>query len=147
MNAETLMTKDIHTCRTIDTLDRVAELMRDHGIGTVPVVDAQGRVVGMITDRAICMATLAQDAPPRAISVELSMSPHPLTCSRTDDISLVEERMCQRQLHRMPVVDDDGHPIGLISVDDLARAARDGALTAEEVTNTLAAVTAHRSLY
>jgi CBS domain-containing protein len=121
--------------------------MRDHGIGSLPVVDEQGHVVGMLTDRDICMATLAQDAPLRAISVEQTMSPHPMTCSPADDVVVVEERMCQRQLHRIPVVDDAGHPIGLISLDDLARAAQQGALTAEEVANTLAAVSAHRPLY
>ncbi len=147
MNAETLMTRDVYTCRTIDTLDRAAELMRDHGIGSLPVVDEQGHVVGMITDRDICMATLAQDAPPRAISVESTMSAHPTTCAPADDVRVIEERMCQRQLHRIPVVDDDGHPIGLVSLDDLARAAQQGALSADEVANTLAAVSAHRPLY
>jgi len=147
MNAETLMTRDIYTCRTIDTLDLAAELMRDHGIGSLPVVDEQGHVVGMLTDRDICMATLEQDAPPRAISVGQTMSSHPLTCAPSDDITIVEERMGQRQLHRIPVVDDAGHPIGMISLDDLARAAQQGTLSASEVANTLAAVSAHRPLY
>jgi len=75
------------------------------------------------------------------------MSAHPTMCTATDDVLVVEERMCQRQLHRIPVVDDDGHPVGLISIDDLARAAQQGSLSADDVANTLAAVSAHRPLY
>ena len=148
MKSETLMTRDVYTCRTIDTLDHAAELMRDHDIGSLPVVDESGHVVGMITDRDICMATYAQDAPPRAISVELAMSRHPATCAPGDDLAVVEEQMRRRQIHRMPVVDDAGHPVGIVSLNDLARAAQQGAgVSAAEVASTLAAVCAQRPLF
>ncbi len=147
MKVEALMTKDVYTCRTIDTLDRATELMCEHDIGSLPVVDENGHVVGMITDRDICMATYRQDAPPRAISVELTMSAHPATCAAGDEVFVAEETMRRRQIHRLPVVDDAGHPVGILSLNDLARAAKQGAdVGASEVAGTLAAVCATRPL-
>lgn len=142
-----LMTKDVHTCRTIGTLERAAELMRDHAIGALPVVDENGHVVGMITDRDICMAALAHGEPLRAIAVTEAMTGHPTTCSQDEDLAAVEERMRKKQIHRVPVVDDAGHPVGIISLDDLARAAKQRTeISPSEVVDTLAAVCAPRPL-
>jgi CBS domain-containing protein len=147
MKVGQIMTKDVYTCRTIDTLDRAAELMLEHEIGSLPVVDENGHVVGMITDRDICMATFTHDAPPRAIAVGLTMSPHPTTCARDDELVTVEDTMRAHQIHRVPVVDDAGHPVGIISLNDLARAAHQGAgVSSSEVADTLAAVCADRPL-
>jgi len=147
MKVAALMTKDVFTCRTIDTLDRAAELMCEHDVGSLPVVDDNGHVVGMITDRDICMATYRQDAPPRAISVEQTMSTHPTTCAPADEVATAEETMRRRQIHRVPVVDDAGHPVGILSLNDLARAANQGGgVSSNEVADTLAAVCAERPL-
>lgn len=146
MKVEQVMTKDVYTVRVIDALDRAVELMREHDIGSLPVVDERGHVVGMLTDRDICMATYTHDLPPRGISVELVMSPRPVTCAPLDDLAVVEQDMRRRQVHRVPVVDDDGHPVGILSIDDLARAAHRGALNPVEVAETLAAVSAPHPL-
>lgn len=56
MKIGNLMHKDMITCRATDFLDVPAKLMWEHDIGCVPVIDDQGHVSGMITDRGICMA-------------------------------------------------------------------------------------------
>jgi len=147
MKAEQLMSANVYTCRTIDTLDRAAQLMREHEIGSLPVVDEGGHVVGIITDRDICMATYVENAPPRALDVGATMSPHPTTCGRGDDVATVTAQMRRRRVHRVPVVDDAGHPVGIISLDDLAKATRvDDGLSPDEVASTLAAVCTRRPL-
>lgn len=141
MKVSKLMTKDVHTCRTIDTLAHAAELMWDHDIGSLPVIDTHGRVVGIITDRDLCMAAYTRGLPLHAIAVASTMSAHPATCTQDAEVAAVEEQMRNRQIHRMPVVDDDGHPVGVVSLNDLARASQQRTdVTASEVAATLAAV-------
>ncbi len=145
MKISDLMTKDVYTCRTIDTLAQAAQLMWDHDIGALPVVDTHGRVVGVITDRDMCMAAYTRDLPLHAIAVASTMTEHPTTCARDADLKDVEQRMQKQQIHRMPVVDDDGHPIGIVSLNDLARASqRTKDISSNEVAATVAAVCAPR---
>ena len=145
MKISKLMTKDVQTCRTIDTLAQAAQLMWDHDIGALPVVDTHGRVVGMITDRDLCMAAYTRGLPLHAIAVASTMSAHPATCTQDAELAVVEEQMRSRQVHRMPIVDDDGHPVGVVSLNDLARASQQRTdVTASEVAATVAAVCAPR---
>lgn len=147
MKISKLMTKNVQTCRTIDTLERAAQLMWDHDIGALPVVNEHGRVVGMLTDRDALMAAYTRGEPLRAIAVMSTMSGHPFTCSPDDELGTIETEMSQRQIHRVPVVDNDGHPVGIVSLNDLARASKQRReVSATEVAATLAAVCAPRGL-
>ena len=144
MKISSLIRRDVISCTTQDDLQRAAQLMWDHDIGCLPVIDAQGHVTGMITDRDICMAAYTQGMPLRAIPVALAMAKHIFSCSADDELAAVERTMSEHQIRRMPVIDDQGHPIGIISLNDIARAAAAGGVPATEVTSTLAAVTAPR---
>lgn len=144
MKVRKLMSRAVATCRTHDTLERAAQLMWERDVGAVPVVDVDGRVVGIVTDRDICMATYTRGAPPAAIGVAATMAAPVRTCRADDNLHDVEHQMAQHQVRRMPVVDDAGCPIGMISINDIARAAgRD--VSPAEVATTLAAVCAPRA--
>ena len=145
MKVARLMTTDIATCRTHDSLERAAQLMWDRDIGAVPVVDDDGRIVGIVTDRDICMATYTRDAPPRAISVTAAMAQRVFSCGPDDDIRVVEKEMSDRQIRRVPVLDQAGRPIGIVSLNDIARASG-REVSAAEVASTLAAVCAPRTV-
>jgi CBS domain-containing protein len=71
MKIRDIMSQDVATCREDDSLDRAAQLMWDRDVGSVPVVDGEGRPLGMITDRDICMAAYTQG---EALSIRLSLS-------------------------------------------------------------------------
>ncbi len=145
MKIAKLMSRDVATCRIHDSLERAAQLMWDRDIGALPVVDDDGRVVGMITDRDICMATYTRNAPPRGIAVTAAMAQQVFSCGPDDSVHDVEKQMSAHQIRRMPVTDLEGHPIGLISLNDIARATgRD--VPAAEVAHTLAAVCAPRAV-
>jgi len=146
MKIASLIHRDVATCSTHDHLDRAAQLMWDRDIGCLPVVDDQGHVSGIITDRDICMAAYTKGMPLVAIPVVSVMSHHVFSCSPADDVHEVERTMSQQQIRRMPVIDDHGHPIGIVSVNDLARAAAGGKVPSVEIAATLAAVTAPRPL-
>lgn len=122
MKISKLMTTDVITCRTSDPLELAAQQMWTYEVGALPVVDEHGRVVGMLTDRDALMAAFTRGEPLRAISVGSTMSADPCTCSQDDDHTTVEAEMSRRQIRRVPVVDGDGHPVGMFSVTDLARA-------------------------
>jgi CBS domain-containing protein len=104
-------------------VDIAAEVMREHGCGCVPVIDADGKLAGIVTDRDICMAALRAGLPLAAIPVMEAMTATVHTCSIDDEISVAERTMCREKVRRLPVLDAEERPIGLLSIDDLARAA------------------------
>ncbi len=142
-----LMTKDVVTCRAIDTLQDAARQMQDRDLGALPVIDEHGRVAGIITDRDICMAACTRGEPLAAIAVSSAMSAPVATCSPDDDLTAVEAEMSERQLHRLPVVDGDARLVGIVTLNDFARAMR---LCTEisplGIASTVAAVAAPRPL-
>jgi CBS domain-containing protein len=145
MKVSALMHRDAITCRTADTVERAAQLMWDHDIGCVPVVDDHGHIAGMITDRDICMAAYTRGTSLAAIPVIDAMARRVHACGPDDDLRDVERTMSERQIRRMPVIDGAGHPIAVISLNDIAQASvRDG-VPAGEVAATLAAVGAPRA--
>lgn len=146
MNVLSLMSRDVATCRINETLAEAADQMRARDIGALPVLDDTGRVIGMITDRDICMTALVREEPLRAIPVAAAMSAAVITCDCDDDVGIAEAQMADYQLRRIPVVDDQGYPIGIVSLNDLARAiAQRAEVSTGEVMATLAAVCAPRS--
>ena len=144
MKVSSLLQREVISCTTHDDLHRAAQLMWDHDIGCLPVIDTQGHVMGMITDRDICMAAYTQGVPLRGLPVTLAMAKHVFACSPSDELDAVERTMSAHQIRRMPVIDDQGHPVGILSLNDIARAASAGKVPAGEVASTLAAVSAPR---
>jgi len=120
--------------------------MWDHDCGCVPVRAENGDLVGILTDRDVCMAAYTQNRPLSEIAVRDVMSKDVKTCALTDSVEVAEKTMQRYQLRRLPVVDADGQLVGILSLNDLARAvgndARNSAagLNAEAIEATLAAV-------
>jgi CBS domain-containing protein len=94
--------------------------MWEQNCGVVPVVD-QGRVLGLLTDRDICMATYTQGKPPGAIPVAQAMSHQVYGCSADDSIGAALSLMAEQRLHRLPVLSPDGHLTGMLALADIAR--------------------------
>jgi CBS domain-containing protein len=146
MKIASLVRRNVTSCSIHDTLEYAAQLMWDHDIGCLPVIDDEGHVAGMVTDRDVCMAAYTQGAPLRAIPVTTAMAKRVFSCSLADEVESVERTMREHQIRRMPVIDEQGHPVGILSLNDLARAASLGKVPAGEIATTLAAVSAPRTL-
>lgn len=151
MKISDIMIKQVWTCGREDSLNVPAQLMWDHDCGCVPVVDAAGKPIGVVTDRDICMAAYLSGRDLRSMQVSQAMSEHPFTCRPGDSIVDAEEIMRSHQVRRLPVV-EAGRVVGIVSLNDLALAAspkpRRGAKQAvapTEVAETLAAICAHRN--
>jgi len=117
-----LMTKNAMTCRPDQPVHSAAQIMWDHDCGCVPVVDETNTIQGMITDRDVCMAALMQGKSLSEISVGSAMSRAIYGCSPNDDIEKAAELMRVRQIRRVPVLDEQGHVLGVLSLGDFARA-------------------------
>jgi CBS domain-containing protein len=142
MRVSDLMTKNVVSVGVNDPCSTAARLMWDCDCGAVPVMGEGGdKVVGMITDRDICMATWSQNAAPSDLRVAHAMSRELYFCAPQDGVGLAENVMRSKQVRRIPVVDGDQHLIGILSLADIARA-RDRAGTPQvvpqEVATTLA---------
>lgn len=150
MKVEQLMRRPVRTCQREDSLDRVAQIMWEADCGCVPVVDGEGRLVAVITDRDICMAAHFQGAALYALKVEDAMSRNIFACKPQDSIADAEGLMRSNQVRRIPVVDENNRPVGILSLNDLALEAGAEAdskkreVTLNEVGRTLEAVCHHR---
>ncbi len=107
-------------CRPTDTLNEPARLMWELDCGAVPVVDEAGHLVGILTDRDICMAAYTRGKPLAALSVESTMSRHVVAVSPRDTLESVAVLMRQNQVRRIPVV-ERGRLVGIVTLADLAR--------------------------
>jgi CBS domain-containing protein len=146
MKIEQIMTRDVRTCRPDDSLNQAAQLMWESDCGALPVIDAEGRAIAMITDRDICMAAYTQGQPLWNMTVSSAASRDMVTAKASDSLDDAEALMQTHQVRRIPVVDDSGRPIGIVSMNDLARHAhvkvpsRADGLSADSIVRTLAGV-------
>lgn len=119
MKVADLMTRDVRACAIHDALNAAARIMWDHDCGCAPVVDAHGKLAGIVTDRDICMAAYTQGMPLEAIAVERVMSRKVVSCARGDDLDSAHRLMRTHEIHRIPVVDSRGRPVGILSLSDV----------------------------
>jgi len=133
------MSKQVKSCSPEDTLDAAARLMWDNDCGCVPVCTRDGldRAVGVITDRDICMAAMFQGKPLRDLRVSDAMCKKLQICGPRDSLGEAERIMREARIRRLPVVDEQGGLIGMITLADLAReAARERTTARQEITET-----------
>jgi CBS domain-containing protein len=123
-----VMTRNPATCRADDSLQHAAQLMWERDCGFVPVVDDQGCVVGVVTDRDACMGAYTQGRPLWDIPVSTAMARDVCVCHPEEDIGRALDVMRRRQVRRLPVIDNLGRLLGVLSLRD---AALGGAATVE----------------
>lgn len=113
------MSRQIYSCKTTQTVADCAKLMRDHNIGFVPITE-NNQVVGTITDRDLALRVLATG---RLSNTRLNevMTNSVLTCKPEDELRLAEDQMSTNKKSRIIVVDKDKHPVGVVSLSDIAQ--------------------------
>jgi len=128
MKTEDVMTRRVVACRADTDLAHVARLMWENDCGSVPVVDAEDRVVGLVTDRDLCMSAHFQGRALRELRAATCMAAELVTCKPSEPALAVAKRMGEKRVRRIPVCDGEGRLLGLVSVGDLyGAAARAGA--------------------
>jgi CBS domain-containing protein len=152
MKVQDIMTSDVQCCGPDMNLAAAAKMMWDSDCGALPVLNVQGQVMSMITDRDICMATATKNKPASDITVWETVSGKAHTCHMSDDVHTALDIMKREKVRRLPVVDEDGILQGIVAMNDfvlLAGEAKGGkapALSYEDVVRTMKAISSHRVL-
>ncbi len=116
-----VMKKKVHVCHENDTVERCAQIMRDRNIGFLPVVDAEGLVCGLVTDRDLAVRILAEGRDPRT-EVTAVMTRDVRVCQAKEPLRTAERKMAAVRKSRLVVVDDRHRCVGVISLSDIAQA-------------------------
>lgn len=113
-----IMTSKVATVSPQQTVQEAARLMSQHNVGSIPVVD-NGKCVGIITDRDIALRAVSQGQAPGSTKVQTVMTTSPVTGSPQMDVHEAANLMAERQIRRLPVV-DNGKLAGIVALGDLA---------------------------
>jgi CBS domain-containing protein len=117
------------TCHVDDSLDHAARLLWDRDCGCLAVVDLHGRLRGMLTDRDICMAAHITGQRLQDLQVREAMAIDVVTTGPEETTRSAELLMREHRVRRLPVVDDRGHVVGMLTCNDLIRWVDDAGTT------------------
>ena len=135
MKIQDIMTKD-PSCVTADASVReAAQVMKREDVGIVPVVEGKSsrQLVGVVTDRDIAIRCIA-DGKDGTCSVRDVMSTDDLaTCRQSDDVENLMDAMRSEKVRRIPIVDERGSLVGIVSQADVLRKTSDASLAGETV--------------
>ncbi|MBL8111613.1 MAG: CBS domain-containing protein [Acidobacteria bacterium] len=125
MKVAQIMSIDPSSCSRDESLSSVAGKLWSADCGALPVVDGDGRVAGMITDRDIAIALGFSSRPASETTVGEVATGAVFSCRKGELLEAVLERMAARGVRRLPVVDENGRLLGMLSLNDLIARAPD----------------------
>ena len=125
MRIRNVMTKDPQCCLPSDSAAKAACIMREEHAGVVPVIESEEsrKIIGVVTDRDLCMNVVAEGFDPNEISVGECMTTKVVTCSPNDSIEKATELMRENQIRRVPVVNESCEIQGIVSLGDVVERA------------------------
>jgi len=131
VNVSQVMTTDVVSCAIGDPLSRCADNMRHINVGAMPIIDNDNHVRGIITDRDIAVRAVASGVDPNQATVGQFMTADPVTILPEVTVEDAAGIMGEQQVRRLPVVDQNGCLLGMISLGDLAVDVGEEAMIAE----------------
>ena len=147
MTVKELQTSNVKTVSSDTDLAVVAKLMWEGDCGAVPVVTDDRKVIGMITDRDICIAAATRAKPPAEIRAGEVITNHGVHAVKPDDdVRVAMRTMRKHKVRRLPVVDREQRLAGIVSINDLAINASPSlpdSVPAQEFLETFQAICAH----
>lgn len=132
MRVYSVMKREPRTCSTETDLATAGRIMAQVGCGFLPVIDAGRRVVGVVTDRDICLSLTLRDELPSTVGVQDVISGEVYSCTADDEVTEALNTMREFGVRRLPVVDMENRIQGILSLDDVVLEAR--ALGSEQFT-------------
>ena len=121
MRVHEVMTKNPAFCCPSTSVVRAAATMQQLDIGALPVVldPSTPRLLGMVTDRDLCLHVVAGGRDPADIWISECMTVNPICCAVGDDVRYALELMEEHQVRRLPVVNAKHEVAGILSLSDL----------------------------
>jgi CBS domain-containing protein len=126
MKVRDIMRRGVRVTRPGKPLTHAGQMMAESACGVIPVLGDDDTVVGMVTDRDICLALCRRDLPPSAIHVAEVMSASVYSCFADDDIRKALTTMAHHKVRRLVVVDYQDRLEAILSIDDIAQHAKAG---------------------
>lgn len=120
MLCKEIMKRRLHTATIGTSALQAAQYMRDQHIGFLPVCDAEGHPLGVVTDRDLAIRVCAENLSAEYTYLSTLMSQNPLSCHENCALEEAEAMMLQRKYRRILVIDDLGRLAGLITLADIA---------------------------
>lgn len=114
-----VMTADLVTVEPKTSVQTVARMMRDENIGAVLVTEGE-RLRGLVSDRDLVVRAVAEGGDPDRTTVAQACSDDLVTVGPDDDLVEAVKVMREHSVRRVPVVDQERHPVGIVSIGDLA---------------------------
>lgn len=147
MKVKNLMTPSVSSVFSTQTLNEAARYMWELDCGCLPVSNESEQVIGVITDRDICMAAYTKGLPISDIPVNAAMSKTVYSCCEDDTLEKAEEIMRRHQVRRLPVLDKDNELKGILSINDIALAYEKNSarskIKSEDLATTLSTISRH----
>jgi CBS domain-containing protein len=125
MTVREVMTTNPAVCVRDTKLADVARMMKDCDCGEIPAVDSKDamRPIGVVTDRDIVVRVVAEGRNPSELTVGACMTSPVVTVTPDSDLDACVDLMEERQIRRVPVVDERGRLVGIVAQSDIARKA------------------------
>jgi CBS domain-containing protein len=146
MKVKDVMTTDVAFCGLEDTLKKTAEIMRYRNCGVVPVVDEEKRVVGMLTDRDVCLAVAARNRKASDVKTKELIGGKVIVCSPEDSLENALKKMRKHQVKRLAAIGENGELAGILSVNDILLSIRKNKELKKKVYATLKRIFKPRSI-
>lgn len=119
MQVKEIMTTQVATIGPDNTVLDAAKVMQAHNIGSIPVCQQNGKVIGIVTDRDIIVRNIANSGDPKTALIKDLMTKEVISANPTMDIDLAVKIMAQNKVRRLPVINNDAI-VGMIAIGDLA---------------------------
>jgi len=141
MRVRDVMTKNVTSCHPEQNLGEIVENMWKYRCGSMPIVNDEGRVMGIITDRDMCIALGTRNVKASEITAADVAPARYFACRPDDDIHSALKTMAAQEVRRLPVTDEYGKLVGMLSIDDVVMRARAGShINYSEVVRTMQAI-------
>jgi CBS domain-containing protein len=131
MKVHEIMTRQVRCAKPTASIAEVAADLKRLNVGALPVCDDDGELLGIITDRDIVIGCVAAGLNPRTTQVREHMTCYPITTAADADASTAFRLMAHEQIHRLPVIDEEGKIMGMLSLGDCATNCSDDQAVAE----------------
>lgn len=137
MKVKDVMKTDVGFCSTEDSPVKAAEIMLRRDCGVVPIVDAENKIVGMLTDRDLCLAIIARKRKASTVKCKDLINGKAIVCAGDDNLEDVLRKMRKHRIKRLPVVEKSGELVGILSITDIMLSIRKDKSLKKKVQSTL----------
>ena len=118
MKVKEIMSKDVASLNTQDSVEHAAQLMKQYDVGSIPVCQQQ-KIIGIVTDRDIALRSIAEGKDTKQQKVQDIMSSNPVVGSPEMEVNDAAKIMSEQQIRRLPIVENNSL-IGIVALGDIS---------------------------